>query len=126
MAEVSKFVRIERPLGDDTNAREMLLLSDQWIRLVDRRTANEGLITVGLDISAMKRQEVILQRSETAPAHNGDRTRTHPRPGAGTCAQQLPNRKTEPSAPARPRAYFLANMSHELRTPLKPSTASPK
>src|SRR5690606_28307719 len=64
MAEIAKFVRVERPLGDDANAREMLLLSDQWIRLVDRRTSSDGLITVGLDISTLKRQESSLQRSE--------------------------------------------------------------
>jgi two-component system cell cycle sensor histidine kinase PleC len=64
VAELSKFVRVERPLGDDANAREMLLLSDTWIRLVDRRTATDGLITVGLDITNLKRQEAGLQKSE--------------------------------------------------------------
>ena len=117
MAEISKFVRIERPLGDDSNARETLLLSDVWIRLVDRRTANDGLITVGLDITVLKRQEAVLQRSERrlkAMVVELERTKGQ--------AQELATRFAEQKARAerasQAKSIFLANMSHELRTPL--------
>jgi two-component system cell cycle sensor histidine kinase PleC len=117
MAEISKFIRVERPLGDDANAREVLLLSDQWVRLVDRRTASDGLITVGLDISALKRQEVILSRNDKrlrTMVVELERTRGQ--------AQELATRHAEQKARAerasQAKSVFLANMSHELRTPL--------
>ena len=117
MAEISKFVRVERPLGDDANAREVLLLSDQWVRLVDRRTASDGLITVGLDISALKRQEVTLSRNDKrlrTMVVELERTRGQ--------AQELAARHAEQKARAerasQAKSVFLANMSHELRTPL--------
>jgi two-component system cell cycle sensor histidine kinase PleC len=117
MAEISKFVRVERPLGDDANAREVLLLSDQWVRLVDRRTTSDGLITVGLDISALKRQETILSRNDKrlrTMVVELERTRGQ--------AQELAARHAEQKARAerasQAKSVFLANMSHELRTPL--------
>jgi two-component system, cell cycle sensor histidine kinase PleC len=117
MAEVSKFVRIERPLGEDTNAREMLLLSDQWVRLVDRRTSSEGLITVGLDISNMKRQEQVLQRSERrlrTMVTELERTRGQ----AQELAQQYAEQKDRAERALQAKSGFLNIMSHELRTPL--------
>jgi two-component system cell cycle sensor histidine kinase PleC len=117
MAEISKFIRVERPLGDDANAREVLLLSDQWVRLVDRRMARDGLITVGLDISALKRQEVTLSR-------NDKRLRTmvveleRTRGQAQELAARHADQKARAERASQAKSVFLANMSHELRTPL--------
>ncbi len=117
MAELAKFVRVERPLGDDANAREMLLLSDTWIRLVDRRTSSDGLITVGVDISALKRQEAGLQRSERRL-----RSMVEELQRAKGQAQELAEKYSEARARAerasQAKGAFLGNMSHELRTPL--------
>lgn len=117
MAELGKFVRVERPLGDDANAREILLLSDLWIRLVDRRTASDGLITVGLDITNLKRQEAGLQKSERRlrmMVEELQRTKGQ--------AQELAEKYAEARAKAerasQAKGSFLSNMSHELRTPL--------
>jgi two-component system cell cycle sensor histidine kinase PleC len=117
MAEVAKFVRVERPLGDDANAREMLLLSDTWIRLLDRRTASDGLITVGLDITNLKRQEVNLQRSERRLKSMVEELQR-----AQGQSQELAQKYAEASAKAerasQAKSTFLGQMSHELRTPL--------
>lgn len=117
MAELAKFVRVERPLGDDANAREMLLLSETWIRLVDRRTSSDGLITVGVDISALKRQEANVQRSERrlrSIVEELQRTKGQ--------AQELAEKYSEANARAerasQAKGAFLGNMGHELRTPL--------
>lgn len=121
MAEISKFVRIERPLGDDTNGREMLLLSDQWIRLVDRRTASDGLITVGVDISALKRQETRLSRDDKrlrTMVMELERLRGQAQESATRAAEE----KARAEQASQAKGAFLANMNHEFRTPLNAIT----
>ncbi|HEX5008267.1 MAG TPA: ATP-binding protein, partial [Hyphomonadaceae bacterium] len=117
MAELTKFVRVERPLGEDANAREMLLLSDLWIRLVDRRTASGGLITVGLDISHLKRQENALKGSERklkSIVVELERAEGQ----AKELAEKFADQKVKAERASQAKGSFLANMSHELRTPL--------
>jgi two-component system cell cycle sensor histidine kinase PleC len=117
MAELGKFVRVERPLGDDANAREILLLSDVWVRLVDRRTATDGLITVGLDITNMKRQEAGLQKSERRlrmMVEELQRTKGQ----AQELAEKYAEAKGKAERASQAKGSFLSNMSHELRTPL--------
>lgn len=117
MAELAKFVRVERPLGDDANAREMLLLSDAWIRLVDRRTSSDGLITVGLDISNLKRHEVSLQRSERRLRSMVEELQ-RAQGQAQELAEKYAEAKVKAERAAQAKGAFLGNMGHELRTPL--------
>lgn len=117
MAELNKFIRVERPLGDDANAREILLLSDIWIRLLDRRTSSDGLITVGLDITNMKRQEAGLQKSERrlrVMVEELQRTKGQ----AQELAEKYADARTKAERASQAKGSFLSNMSHELRTPL--------
>jgi two-component system, cell cycle sensor histidine kinase PleC len=117
MAEAGKFVRVERPMGDDPNGRELLLLSDRWIRLVDRRTSGEGSITVGIDLTSLKRHEGELSRNEKrlrAAVSELERAEGQARELASRYAEE----KLRAERALQAKGVFLANMSHELRTPL--------
>ncbi len=117
MAEVSRFVRVERPLGDDSTARELYLISGRWIRLLDRRTSGNGLITVGLDISNLKQQEQSLSKSERklrTMVAELQRTRGQ----AQALARRYADEKSKAERASQAKSVFLASMSHELRTPL--------
>ncbi|MEM8919921.1 MAG: HAMP domain-containing sensor histidine kinase, partial [Pseudomonadota bacterium] len=117
MAEASRSVRVERPISSQGDAREMLLMSEKWISFVDRKTAGGGLISVGLDVTPMKRHEADLSAKEKSLRRlvtDLDRSQGQ--------AEELAKRAQEATAKAerasRSKSVFLANMSHELRTPL--------
>ncbi|MEJ0023150.1 MAG: hypothetical protein WDN76_06705 [Alphaproteobacteria bacterium] len=44
--------------------QEVELKTGIWLQIVERRTAEGGLVTVGADITALKRQEEALARSQ--------------------------------------------------------------
>ena len=68
---------------------EFELPGGQWVRIENTPTADGGLISVGVDVTALKRH-------------------------AETLAAAL----TQAEAAGRAKDEFLANMSHEIRTPL--------
>ncbi len=65
------------------------LSSGQWVRIVERRTRDGGIVSIRSDITDLKRQEDELRRA-----------------------------KEEAEGANRAKTRFLATMSHELRTPL--------
>ena len=68
---------------------EIEMAGGQWVRIENTPTVDGGLITVGVDITELKRHAEAL---------------------AGALAQA--------EAASRAKSEFLANMSHEIRTPL--------
>jgi signal transduction histidine kinase/CheY-like chemotaxis protein len=70
-------------------SREQQTLDGRWIRVDHRRTASGGIVTVCVDVTALKRDAEILAEA-----------------------------RDEARAANEAKSEFLANMSHEIRTPI--------
>ena len=114
------------PARDDGAARtyEARLTDGRWLQVNERRTRDGGYVSVGTDITALKRHEEQLMDSERRLLTTVSELRQS-RQSLEAQAQQLADlaeRHLEQKARAemanRAKAEFLANMSHELRTPL--------
>ena len=113
----------ESPRGG-ARTYEAQLGDGRWLQINERRTKDGGYVSVGTDITALKRHEEQLMDSERRlMATIADLRRS--RQALETQAQQLAElaeRHAEKQAEAetanRAKSEFLANMSHELRTPL--------
>jgi two-component system cell cycle sensor histidine kinase PleC len=100
------------------------LTDGRWLQVNERRTKDGGYVSVGTDITALKRHEEQLMESERRLLATVSELRQS-RQSLEAQAQQLADlaeRHLEQKARAemanRAKAEFLANMSHELRTPL--------
>ena len=103
---------------------EARLTDGRWLQVNERRTNDGGYVSVGTDITALKRHEEQLMDSERRLLATIAELRQS-RQSLEAQAQQLADlaeRHLEQKARAemanRAKAEFLANMSHELRTPL--------
>ena len=113
----------ERP-ATGAQTYEALLGDGRWLQINERRTKDGGYVSVGTDITALKRhQEQLLDSERRLTATVAD-LRTS-RQKLEFQAQQLAElakkyleQKAEAEFASRAKSQFLANMSHELRTPL--------
>ncbi|MET0606360.1 MAG: histidine kinase dimerization/phospho-acceptor domain-containing protein, partial [Beijerinckiaceae bacterium] len=121
-------VSIEHDLGacDATNARriETALADGRWLQISERRTLDGGFVSVGTEITGVKRQQDQLIESErrlTSMIHDLKRSRQALEAQAqqfAELAERYLEQKSEAESANRAKLKFLANMSHELRTPL--------
>ncbi|WP_292528483.1 ATP-binding protein [Methylocystis sp.] len=117
---------IAPPDGPSPDARtyEAQLVDGRWLQINERRTKDGGYVSVGADITALKRNEEKLRESErrlTASVADLTRSRQTLEIQAqqlATLAEQYHHQKAEAEAAYMAKSEFLANMSHELRTPL--------
>ncbi|MBM3562014.1 MAG: PAS domain S-box protein [Alphaproteobacteria bacterium] len=117
---------IAPPDGPSPDARtyEAQLVDGRWLQINERRTKDGGYVSVGADITALKRNEERLRESErrlTASVADLTRSRQTLEMQAqqlATLAEQYHHQKAEAEAAYVAKSEFLANMSHELRTPL--------
>jgi two-component system cell cycle sensor histidine kinase PleC len=110
----------------ETGARtfEAQLADGRWLQINERRTKDGGYVSVGTDITALKRQEERLLESERQLKATVLDLRLS-RQKLEQQAQQLADlaeryleQKAHAESASRAKSEFLANMSHELRTPL--------
>ncbi len=118
---------IERRIADGTGASqtsEVQLADERWLQINERRTRDGGLVSVGTDITMMKRHQVRLRESERRlMATIGDLSASRAKLERQKSELSLANanyqaEKERAEAANRAKSEFLANMSHELRTPL--------
>lgn len=110
--------------SNDARTYEARLADGRWLQINERRTKDGGHVSVGADITTLKRKEEQLRESErqlTASVTD----LTHSRQLLEIQAQQLATlaedyhqQKAVAEAAYLAKSEFLANMSHELRTPL--------
>ncbi len=108
----------------DGKSFEVQLSDRRWLQINERRTKDGGFVSVGTDITALKRQEERLLLSErelmmTVRDLQKERLLADQQSQRlADLADKYAREKTRAEAANRSKSEFLANMSHELRTPL--------
>jgi two-component system cell cycle sensor histidine kinase PleC len=89
----------------------------RWLQINERRTKDGGFVSVGTDITPLKKHEERLLDSERE-LMNTVRDLQKSRITLDQQSQKYSREKTRAESANRSKSEFLANMSHELRTPL--------
>jgi two-component system cell cycle sensor histidine kinase PleC len=103
---------------------EAQLGDGRWLQINERRTKDGGYVSVGTDITALKRQEERLLQSERqliATVTDLKKSRQIlelQTQQLADLAERYLEQKAQAESANRTKSEFLANMSHELRTPL--------
>ncbi|MGE4373591.1 MAG: ATP-binding protein [Xanthobacter sp.] len=123
---------------EGTRAFEAQLSNGRWLKIAERRTKDGGYVSVGTDITTMKRHEERLMTSEArlmtlvSELRSSEDTLKHQKKQVEQQAQRLElnaqelvelaqkysEERNRAESANRAKSEFLANMSHELRTPL--------
>ena len=118
--------QIARDERQDAGARtfEAQLGDGRWLQINERRTKDGGYVSVGTDITALKRHEEQLLDSErqliatVADLKKSRQTLEAQAQQLADLAERYLEQKAQAESANRAKSEFLANMSHELRTPL--------
>jgi two-component system, cell cycle sensor histidine kinase PleC len=96
---------------------EAQLEDGRWLHISERRTKDGGYVSVGTDITAIKRHEEKLVDSEKRLMATVKDLRESQQRSA-ELTEKYAEEKTRAEEANQAKSKFLANMSHELRTPL--------
>ncbi len=103
---------------------EVQLADERWLQINERRTRDGGLVSVGTDITLLKRhQERLREQERRLMATIGDLSSSQRKLERQKAELSVANanyqaEKDRAEAANKAKSEFLANMSHELRTPL--------
>ena len=120
---------IERRVADPdgsgmSRTTEVQLADERWLQINERRTRDGGMVSVGTDITLLKRHQERLRESERRlMATIGDLSASQKKLERQKSELSVANanyqaEKERAEAANKAKSEFLANMSHELRTPL--------
>jgi two-component system cell cycle sensor histidine kinase PleC len=103
---------------------EAQLDDGRWLHISERRTKDGGYVSVGTDITTIKRHEEKLVESEkrlmatVCDLRSSQQRLEQQTQELADLAQKYSDEKTRAEEANQAKSKFLANMSHELRTPL--------
>ncbi|AWN41269.1 PAS domain-containing sensor histidine kinase [Methylobacterium durans] len=122
--------RVRRELPDAEHAGatsrtfEAELADGRWLQISERRTKDGGYVSVGTDITNLKRHQEQLVASErelietVKDLKRSRRTLELQTQQLADLAERYLDQKASAESANQAKSEFLANMSHELRTPL--------
>ena len=103
---------------------EAQLEDGRWLHISERRTKDGGYVSVGTDITTIKRHEEKLMESERrqmatiSDLQFSQQALERQTQELADLAEKYAEEKTRAEDANQAKSKFLANMSHELRTPL--------
>ncbi|MGU3541071.1 PAS domain-containing sensor histidine kinase [Methylobacterium sp. A54F] len=112
------------PAGATARTFEAELTDGRWLQISERRTKDGGYVSVGTDITSLKRHQEQLVASErelietVKDLKRSRRTLEVQTQQLADLAERYLDQKAAAESANQTKSEFLANMSHELRTPL--------
>jgi two-component system, cell cycle sensor histidine kinase PleC len=117
-------IKSEEKIEEGSRSFEARTADGRWLKISERRTNDGGFVSVGTDITPLKRHEERLMDSEKrlmatiADLRRSQQTLESQAQQLAELAQKYSEEKNRAEDANRAKSGFLANMSHELRTPL--------
>jgi two-component system cell cycle sensor histidine kinase PleC len=117
-------IKSEEKIEEGSRSFEARTADGRWLKISERRTNDGGFVSVGTDITPLKRHEERLMDSEKrlmatiTDLRHSQQTLESQAQQLAELAQKYAEEKNRAENANRAKSEFLANMSHELRTPL--------